>query len=373
LRPSCLLAIVLLTGACSANNGSYEPSRSGRPAHADDSGTDQRFPELGGNPSIVSQAKVAMADGIAASEAQYGPTIEAKYELDDSGKLSLSIYPAGKPITLDAERNLFEEASGDPTATPWQPGLEVFHDQEHLTRSARDLTLLQLSRRSLGDTVAWAGQFGRVYWAIPTISEGRAGFGMYLLDDEGESFYAFVDGSGSGREGVQDLGTGPGDEASDARTPELGPDVSIVLNSRITLSAALEQAEAQHGPAIEAKFELDDSGKLSLSIYPTGKGVDVDAERNTFFELSGDPTAQPFAGDLAQFAVPDEEHLTRSSRDLTLIQTAGLTLRDAVSAVEQSVPGGFVYWAIPTIRDTRAGFGVYVLAPDRSIHYLFVS
>ena len=32
-----------------------------------------------------------------------------------------------------------------------------------------------------------------------------------------------------------------------------------------------------------------------------------------------------------------------------------------------------VYWAIPTIRDTRAGYGVYVLGTDGKPHYFFIS
>ena len=139
------------------------------------------------------------------------------------------------------------------------------------------------------------------------------------------------------------------------------------------MSAALRAVEATHGPSIEAKFELDHDGKLSLSIYPVGKGIDVDPERNSFFELAGDPTVMPFHPTLTEFQVPDEEHLTRSARDLTLVQTSSLSLLAAVQKVEGRYPGGFVYWAIPTRRGTRAGYGIYVLAADGTVHYLFVS
>ena len=37
------------------------------------------------------------------------------------------------------------------------------------------------------------------------------------------------------------------------------------------------------------------------------------------------------------------------------------------------VPGGFVYWAIPTIRNARSGYGVYVYGADKKSHYFFVS
>src|SRR5262249_11711419 len=127
------------------------------------------------------------------------------------------------------------------------------------------------------------------------------------------------------------------------------------------------------GSTIEAKFELDDAGKLSLSIYTVGKGIDKDAERNTFQELSGDPTVTTWKPSVETFKVPDEEHLTRSARDLTIVQLAGSTLRGAVAIAEDAFPGGFVYWAIPTIRDTQPGYGVYVYAANKTVHYLFVT
>jgi hypothetical protein len=146
--------------------------------------------------------------------------------------------------------------------------------------------------------------------------------------------------------------------------------VTIVHQSRITMSAALAQLEKTDGPAIEAKFELGDDGKLSLSVYPVGKGIATDAERNTFFELAGDPTAATFQPEKSEFSVPDVEHLTRSARDLTLVQTAHLTLRQAV---DRAARRGFVFWAIPTIRGHVSGYGVYVLDGANQVHYLFVS
>src|SRR5262249_35422654 len=150
--------------------------------------TDARSPELGGDAKIVLQSKTSMGDALRMSEKGYGPTIEAKFELDDSQKLSLSIYPAGKPLDVDAERNVFQELAGDPTVVPFSGGLEQFHDFEHLTRSSRDLTLVQLSRVGILDAVDWAEQFGKVYWAIPTIRYGRAGYGIYILRN-GRSYY----------------------------------------------------------------------------------------------------------------------------------------------------------------------------------------
>jgi hypothetical protein len=91
---------------------------------------------------MLDKAKITLVDGIKQVEAKYGPAIEAKFELDDSGALSLSVYPAAKGLKYDAEFNTFEEASGPAASSPWKPSIEVFKDAEH--RLARlDLTLMQ--------------------------------------------------------------------------------------------------------------------------------------------------------------------------------------------------------------------------------------
>ena len=79
-----------------------------------------------------------------------------------------------------------------------------------------------------------------------------------------------------------------------------------------------------------------------------------------------------FSPTTEEFKVPDVEHLTRSARDLTIVQTASLTLREAVSIAESKIQDGIVYWAIPTIRDGRPGYGVYVLDQQDQPHYFFV-
>lgn len=337
--------------------------------------TDARVPELGDDLSVLDSSWAWLSDGIFIAEAQQGPVIEAKFELNDAGALSLSLYPTGKSLDVDAERNIFQELAGDPTTPYFEGSLEVFADREHLLRSARDLTLIQLSRKSLAEVVEAESARGFVYWAIPTIRDGRAGFGAYTYNGHGPR-YRFIDGGGSTRRSslrLREILGGPGSSATDARVPELGEDLSVLRRATVKMGDALAQAESEHGPVIEAKYELDDQGNLSLSIYPIGKGLGLDAERNTFFELAGDPTGEAFAPEISEFDVPDAEHLTRSARDLTIVQTAGLSLREAVGSVERAVPGGFVYWAIPTIRDTRSGFGIYVLDVDGVSHYYFVS
>jgi hypothetical protein len=383
---SSVLSLVLVAAATAFGAGCSQASV-GEPTGASDealsgpgnNATDARTPELGDDLSILDNSQISLADGVAKVTAENGPVIEAKFELGDDGKLSLSVYPAAKGLAMDAERNVFQELSGDPTATPFSGSLETFADQEHLTRSSRDLTLVQLSKLGVADAITRSADMGNVFWAIPTVRSHRAGFGVYALSECGHQVYRFIDGGGARGSNANQLrasdslGAGPGAGASDARTPELGTDLSIVKTSQVKMSAALAAMETAHGPAIEAKFEIGDDGKLSLSIYPVGKGITTDAERNTFFELAGDPTAATYAPEKAEFTVPDVEHLTRSARDLTLVQTANITLRQAVDAVDRAVPGGFVYWAIPTIRDTRSGYGVYTLGTDGQPHYFFVN
>jgi len=339
-----------------------------------DCATDQRQPELK-DPRDVEKSAISMSQGLAQA-AKTGPVIEAKFEPDDSGNLSLSIYPVTS-LGLDSERNTFHELSGDPTTTPWMTGLETFHDFEHLTRSSRDLTLRQLSAFTIETVVQEVEESGaKVYWAIPTIQEGRAGYGVWALYGRGDDAfgsYVFVDGGGSHRHQVLDLGSGPGSGATDARVPELGNDVTIARTAKVKMSTALKQTLQSYPNVIEAKYEIGDDGNLSLSIYPTKEAVTVDAERQTFFELAGDPTQSTYAPTESKFDVPDEEHVTRSARDLTLVQTQSMTLLDAVTRAEQKFSNGFVFWAIPTIRGTRAGFGVYVLDGSNQVHYLFIS
>jgi hypothetical protein len=157
------------------------------------SGAPHRTPDSKAVP-LLGTAKVSLLQGIKQVQAAYGPAIEAKFELDDSGALSLSVYPATKGIKTNAEFNVFEEASGPATVSPWKPSIEVFKDPEHLTRSSFDLTVMQLGRINLATAVqrALARQKGIAYWAIPTLKGRQPGVGIYIQSNDGKSHYLFV-------------------------------------------------------------------------------------------------------------------------------------------------------------------------------------
>jgi hypothetical protein len=157
------------------------------------SGPPQRTPDAKAVP-LLGTAKVTLVQGIKKVQAKYGPVIEAKFELDDSGALSLSVYPVTKGLRTNAEFNVFEEAAGPATASPWKPSIEVFKDREHLTRSSFDLTIMQLSSINLATAVqrAVARQPGIAYWAIPTLQGKKPAIGVYIRSSDGKSHHLFV-------------------------------------------------------------------------------------------------------------------------------------------------------------------------------------
>jgi hypothetical protein len=157
------------------------------------SGPPQRTPDAKAVP-LLGTAKISLLQGIKQVQAKYGPVIEAKFELDDSGALSLSVYPVTKGLRTNAEFNVFEEASGPATASPWKPSIEVFKDREHLTRSSFDLTVMQLSSINLATAVqhALARQAGIAYWAIPTLQCKKHVIGVYIRSSDGKSHHLFV-------------------------------------------------------------------------------------------------------------------------------------------------------------------------------------
>jgi hypothetical protein len=157
------------------------------------SGPPQRTPDPKAVP-LLGTAKVTLVQGIKQVQAKYGPVIEAKFELDDAGALSLSVYPVTKGLRTNAEFNVFEEAAGPATASPWKPSIEVFKDREHLTRSSFDLTVMQLSSINLATAVqrALARQSGIAYWAIPTLQGKKPVIGVYIRSSDGKSHHLFV-------------------------------------------------------------------------------------------------------------------------------------------------------------------------------------
>lgn len=106
--------------------------------------------------NALAQSKLTLAQGLRQAARTGGVPISAKFEFDDGGRLSLSVYTAEKGLDGDAEHNVLKELSGSPAQKDWKPEVEVFKDVAHVARSSEQLTLLRLSRHSLSDILAMA-------------------------------------------------------------------------------------------------------------------------------------------------------------------------------------------------------------------------
>ena len=102
------------------------------------------------------QSKLSLMDGLRQATRPPEVPISAKFEFDDAGKLSLSVYTAEKGISVDPEKNVLKELSGSPAQDKWTPEVEVFKDVPHVARSSQQLTLMSISRFTLVDIVAKA-------------------------------------------------------------------------------------------------------------------------------------------------------------------------------------------------------------------------
>ncbi len=142
----------------------------------------------------LKDSKHSLADGIKQSEKENGVGISAKFEMKGD-TLMLSVYTAKAGLNKDAEHNVLIELIGDAAKGTWTPETEVFEDKKHLTRSAMQLTLVQLSKLTLVDAIkkAEAAQKGTVYSVIPSVKDGSAVYDV-LVAAEGKSVHLVVDG-----------------------------------------------------------------------------------------------------------------------------------------------------------------------------------
>jgi hypothetical protein len=140
--------------------------------------------EYGALLKVLPNSKHQLADGIRQATKSTEVPISAKFELDDNGKLSLSIYTAEKGLASDAESNVLKELSGSPESAQWSPEVEVFKDPEHLKRSAEQQTLMALSTFSLLDIIARAEkeQRGRVFSVTLVVRDRKPEFVVLVAD-----------------------------------------------------------------------------------------------------------------------------------------------------------------------------------------------
>ena len=149
-------------------------------------------------------------------------------------------------------------------------------------------------------------------------------------------------------------GNPPSRTPDDKAVPQIG-------KANTTLLQGIQEA-AKHGAVIAAKFELDDSGALSLSTY-TASGF------TAFFEVSG--PAQAAIWKPSADKITAREDLVNSTVDLTILDQGSIDLATAVQRALTKQPG-FAYWAVPTLQNKQPVIGVYVLGRDGKSHHLFI-
>lgn len=143
----------------------------------------------------------------------------------------------------------------------------------------------------------------------------------------------------------------------------------LLSKSKQTLAAGIQQAAAKSPEAaISAKFELDDDGKLSLSVYTAEKGLGAEAEHNVLKEVSGSPEAQPLKTEVEVFK--DVEHVARASEQLTLMALSKFSLLDIVKKAEKDQPGT-VFSITPVLRERKPQFVVLVAADGKVVELTY--
>src|SRR5438132_978910 len=132
----------------------------------------------------LGKSKHTLSDGVRQAAKGSAVPISAKFELED-GKLSLSVYTAGKGLSVAPEKNVLQELSGSPEEEKWMPKVEVFKDVPHVARSAEQLTLMALGRKSLVDTIAQVEktQSGTVFSVTPIIRNHKPVVEVLVADN----------------------------------------------------------------------------------------------------------------------------------------------------------------------------------------------
>ena len=122
----------------------------------------------------LGKTKLSLVQGMRQAAKAGGVPISAKFEMED-GKLSLSVYTAGKGLSVPAEKNVLQELSGSPEETKWEPKTEVFKDVPHVARSAEQLMVMALGKSSLANAIARAQktQPGTVFSVTPAVKDHK--------------------------------------------------------------------------------------------------------------------------------------------------------------------------------------------------------
>ncbi len=143
--------------------------------------------------SVISQSKVSLADGIRQATKGTEVPISAKFELNEKGKLALSVYTAEKGLSVDLQNNNFKEISGSPESATWNPESEVIKDEGDLKAAKEQLTILSKVKVSLLDVVEKAAKEhqGTVIAAMPENEDNKSVCEVKIAKDGKVSEYHY--------------------------------------------------------------------------------------------------------------------------------------------------------------------------------------
>ena len=148
---------------------------------------------------VLPSSKHSLADGIKQATQGVEAPISAKFELDEKGKLSLSVYIAQKGLNVDSQNNVFKEVSGSPESSAWSPESEVIKDQGDLKSAQEQLTVLSKGKVSLLDIVEKATKEhqGIAFAAMPENEDNKSVCKVIIAKDGKVSEYHYDVASGN--------------------------------------------------------------------------------------------------------------------------------------------------------------------------------
>lgn len=127
--------------------------------------------------------------------------------------------------------------------------------------------------------------------------------------------------------------------------------IPLLKDSKMTLLSGIEYAEKTSGVATSAKFEVNDEGKLELSVYTVPEGLEVEPETATLTEVSG--SANGTFSELKTEIFADKEHIARSSVHMTLFQISKLSLKEVILRAQQFANGVAIDVKNPKVLNKR--------------------
>jgi hypothetical protein len=128
--------------------------------------------------------------------------------------------------------------------------------------------------------------------------------------------------------------------------------VKALAGAKISLQQGIAQVAKGTEVPTEAKYEMD-KGKLALTVYTSGKGLDTAAEDNSFNEYGGNATEAAWKPEKEVFA--DLKHIARSAQYHTLLSMTKMTIP---AIIQKASPLGTVFSVKEKIRNGKPVFEV---------------